>query len=351
MEPRDPRRARVAFLGDVMLGRGVGEEIARGDREPESFWGDTLEVLRAADLVVANLECAITTSTTRWTRTPKVFHFGAPPAAIDVLGAAGIRLVSLANNHVLDFELRGLLDTVRHLDEAGIAHVGAGADADAARRPAVVEANGLRIGMVAFTDNEPGWKAGPERPGTAFLDIDPREGALAEVERGVAAARGEGADVVVLSLHWGPNMVERPSSRFRAFARLAVECGVDLLHGHSAHVFQGVGLHRGRPILYDAGDFLDDYAIDPVLRNDRSLIFLADVEDGRVAGLEMVPVRLSYAEVNRATGRDLEEVRRRMTALSDELGTRVVAENDVLRVEGVEPSQGGAAGGATGPPA
>ena len=111
----------LALVGDVMLGRGVAAEIERPDRAPESFWGDKLPLLRGADLVIANLECAVTTHPVPWTRYPKVFHFKAPPRATEVLRAAGVRLVSLANNHTLDFEEQGLLDTLDHLDAAGIA--------------------------------------------------------------------------------------------------------------------------------------------------------------------------------------------------------------------------------------
>ncbi|HBY94419.1 MAG TPA: poly-gamma-glutamate biosynthesis protein, partial [Chloroflexi bacterium] len=102
-------RMILALVGDVMLGRGVAMEIER--RPPESFWGDTLPMLRGADLVIGGLECAITTHRIPWTRTPKVFHFRAPPKAVDVLLASGIRCVPLANNHTLDFEEQGLLDT------------------------------------------------------------------------------------------------------------------------------------------------------------------------------------------------------------------------------------------------
>src|SRR5262249_24064988 len=127
----------VALVGDVMLGRGVAAEIEQ--RPPASFWGDALPLLRRADLVVAGLECAITHASVPWTRTPKVFHFRAPPAAVQVLRAAEIGLVALANNHTLDFEVAGLLDTIAFLDAAGIAHAGAGRNLAAARRPAIVE--------------------------------------------------------------------------------------------------------------------------------------------------------------------------------------------------------------------
>lgn len=321
---------RLALVGDVMLGRGVAAEIEL--RPPESFWGDMLPVLRRADLAIANLECAITTHPHPWTRYPKVFHFKAPPKATAVLRTANIRLVSLANNHILDFEEEGLLDTLRYLDEAGIAHAGAGRNLEEARRPAVVEAGGTRVGMVAFTDNEPPWAAGPNRPGTNFLAIAPDEETLSVVEESIHAARAAGAEIVILSLHWGPNMVERPPTPFREFARAAVERGADAIYGHSAHIFQGVEVYRHRPILYDTGDFLDDYAVDPILRNDRSVCFLLEGEGATLRELRMIPARLHYARVERAQGEDRAWIVERMQALSAEFGTRVELADGEMRV-------------------
>lgn len=312
----------LALAGDVMLGRGVAAEI--GHRSPASFWGDLRPLLLGADLVLANLECAITTHAAPWRRTPKVFHFRAPPAAVEVLKTGGVGVVSLANNHVLDFEEEGLADTIRYLDTAGIPHAGAGENLKAASKPAIVEVAGLKVGVVAFTDNEPGWAAGVERPGTNYLAMGRDTHALETVEQGLASARDRGADFVILSLHWGPNMVLRPPASFREFAAAALDLGADLIHGHSAHVFQGVEIRRGRPILYDTGDVLDDYAVDPVLRNDRSFIFLADVDIGGVRGLRMAPVRLRYAVVNLAKGRDAKEACARMQELSAEMDTRLV---------------------------
>lgn len=313
-----------------MLGRGVAEEIGR--RPPTSFWGDTLPTLRSADLLIAGLECAITTSNTPWTRTPKVFHFRAPPEAVEVLRAAGIRLVSLANNHILDFEVPGLLDTLAYLDAAGIAHAGAGRDLAEARRPALVEAAGVQVGMIAFTDNEPEWAAEPDQPGTSYIPIRPAEPVLQIVAESAMEARIQGAQVVILSLHWGPNMRQRPPRHFRQFAREVLARGVDLIYGHSAHIFQGIEVAHSKPILYDTGDFLDDYAVDPVLRNDQSLIFMADVEPQGVRELRMLPVRLGYAVVNQAAEPDQTEICDRMTALSAELGTAVERTDSILRV-------------------
>ncbi|MHC4419186.1 MAG: CapA family protein [Planctomycetota bacterium] len=311
--------ATIAFIGDVMLGRGVNELI--GHNDPESFWGDVLPVLQAADAVVANLECAITGCREPWDRTPKVFHFRARPEAVAVLRAARVGCVSLANNHTLDFQETGLLETLAHLEAAGIRYAGAGPDLDAARAIAVIDAGGLRLGVAALTDNEPPFAAGPGHPGTNYLDLSGAPEARDRVEQAVAAARGAGTDLAVLSLHWGPNMVVSPPPPFRDLARAAVEAGADLVYGHSAHIFQGIEIHRQRPILYDTGDFLDDYAVDATLRNDWSFLFLLDVDGTRMRRLRLRPVRLTYAEVNFAAGDELEAIRRRMRALCGEFET------------------------------
>jgi poly-gamma-glutamate synthesis protein (capsule biosynthesis protein) len=322
--------ATIAFIGDVMLGRGVDELIGR--RPPESFWGDVGPVLRAADAVVANLECAITARHTPWNKTSKAFHFRARPQAVAVLRAANVRCVSLANNHTLDYQETGLLETLSNLEAAGIRCAGAGPDLDAAGAIAVIDAGGVRLGVAAFTDNEPPFAAGPARPGTSYLDIDGDPQAGRRVARATAAARDAGADLVVLSLHWGPNMVASPPPRFRDFARAAIDGSVDLVYGHSAHVFQGIEVYRQRPILYDTGDFLDDYAIDAKLRNDWSFVFLLDVDGGRMQRLRLRPVRLTYAEVNFAAGDELAAIRTRMRALCGEFDTRLTDTEEGIEI-------------------
>ena len=112
-----------------------------------------------------------------------------------------------------------------------------------------------------------------------------------------------------------------------------LDAGAHLFHGHSAHVFQGAEASGGRVLLYDAGDFVDDYAVDPTLRNDQGLLFLARVEPGRVLGLEAVPVRIGHCQVNVAGEPDRTEIAERFGQLSAELGARVADAGDHLRLE------------------
>jgi poly-gamma-glutamate synthesis protein (capsule biosynthesis protein) len=321
----------LALTGDVMLGRGVNETL--GTVRPEEPWGDTLPLLLSADLRIINLECAVTEHKRPWSRTPKVFHFRADPVAVDVLRAAHIDACSLANNHTLDFEEQGLLDTLGHLEDAGIRYAGAGRDREAAARPALLDVAPDRVALVAFTDNEPPFAAGPAKPGTNYLPISMEPEVLRRVEEAVGAAREAGAQVVVFSNHWGPNMVERPRETFRRFARAVVDRGADVYYGHSAHVFQGVEIYRGKPILYDTGDFIDDYAVDPALRNDRSFLFRVSVDGGELRRLELYPVTLPYSRVELARGAEREAILDRMVALSSEMGTTFSRREDRLVFE------------------
>jgi poly-gamma-glutamate capsule biosynthesis protein CapA/YwtB (metallophosphatase superfamily) len=325
----------LGLVGDVMLGRGVDEAL-KDYRRSEKLWGDTLSVLEAADLRVINLECAITTHENPWSRTPKTFHFRADPSrAVRVLRAARIDACSLANNHTLDFEEEGLLDTLEYLDGAGIRHAGAGRDLEEAARPAILGGpDPEKVALLAFTDNEPAFAALVGRPGTNYLPTSLEPEVLDQVEAAIAGAREAGADTILFSNHWGPNMVERPRDIFRRFARSVVDRGADVYYGHSAHVFQGVEVYRGKPILYDTGDFIDDYAVDARLRNDRSFVFLVSVERGEFRRLKLFPVVLPFAKTRLATGGERREILRRMERLSAELGTRFLRREGALVLEG-----------------
>jgi poly-gamma-glutamate capsule biosynthesis protein CapA/YwtB (metallophosphatase superfamily) len=269
-------------------------------------------------------------------RTPKVFHFRAQPSAIETLRTARIEACSLANNHTLDFEEQGLLDTLEHLDAAGIRHAGAGRTQEEAVDPAIliVPADHThQVALLAFTDNEPSFAAGPDRPGTNYLPVSLRPEVLRRVEGAVSAVREMGVDTVLFSNHWGPNMVQRPNEIFRRFARAVIDLGVDIYYGHSAHVFQGVEIYHGKPILYDTGDFIDDYAVNRELRNDWSFFFRVSVEEGRFERLDLIPVKLSYARVDLATSGEREIILDRMERLSAEMGTVFARREDALVLE------------------
>lgn len=311
-----------------MLGRLMNDALRRsGTAYP---WGDTLPLLRSTDLRLINLECVIAESGEPWTRTPKVFHFRADPSAMETLRIAGIDCVSLANNHVLDYGETALREMLDRLDKAHIRYAGAGHDLAEASRPAILQANEIRIAVVAFTDNQPEWAATPSQLGVNFVPISPD--GVARLEDAIAAATAH-ADLVICSAHWGPNMRQRPTREFQDFAHRLIDLGVDLIHGHSAHVFQGIEVYRGKPILYDTGDFVDDYAVDPELRNDRSFLFLLALSPTGVTGIDLLPMLISHCQVNRATGEDFDQACATMQQLSAELGSQLELRPEGLRLQ------------------
>jgi len=309
----------LAFVGDIMLGRHIDNRI--GTTRPRDFWGDTLSVLQSADAVIGNLECPITLHPLQWRRTWKAFRFRARPQAVDVLEAANVRMVNLANNHMLDFQEEGLRDTIAYLGKAGIGHAGAGRDAYDAAKPALIDVAGVKIGMIGFTDRMPEWRAGHCAPGINYVKLKNDNVTLNMVRHLIADARRDGADIVVVSYHWGPNLRTSPPRHFRDFARRAIELGADVIHGHSAHLFQGVELHRGGLILYDTGNILDDYWIFPGIRTDNSFIFNVEFEGGRFKRLETVPVVQDRTSVRLAEGADFKTIQTQMIRRCRPFGT------------------------------
>lgn len=326
--------ATIAFVGDLMLGRKISRALpARG---PEWFWGDVLPVLKGADAVIANLESPVMSG--RHDRNAwKTFHFRADPAAVEILKCANVRFVSLANNHALDFGASGLRHSLDVLDGAGIAHAGAGIAREQAQAPVTLRVGPLNIGIIAATDNMRTFAAGETRAGVNFIGtMTGKRRALEWIAASVAALRKSGADLVVLALHWGPNMRTRPPSWFRAFARAAIDRGVDILHGHSAHVVQGIERYRDGLILYDTGNFIDDYWKFPFRKTHWSFVFLLDVGAAKAMRLRLIPVHVHTPDhrspVQRATGSAAMAICARMRMLCGELGTQVVQTVDGLEV-------------------
>ena len=320
--------ARLGFVGDVMLGRGVDERWADGP--PTGVWGTMLDRVRPLDGLFCNLECCLSTRGSQ--RPGRTYHFrAAPDWAVPALRAGEVTWASLANNHVLDYGPGAFADTLERLGSGGIAHAGAGPTLAAALEPSVVSVGGLDVAVVAFTDRSPSYGAGTDAPGTAFARIDPTAPRTRRlVDASLVRAREADPDLLVASLHWGPNWEVRPSRRQRRFARLLVDRGVDLVHGHSAHVVQGVEVYRGRPIVYDAGDFVDDYAVKPGLHNDRSFLFELAVAGGELSALRLVPVEIVDEAADRAGEGAARWLRARMRERSAPFGTTLRRDGDGL---------------------
>jgi poly-gamma-glutamate synthesis protein (capsule biosynthesis protein) len=316
----------VALAGDTMLGRKVGERLAADPARP-LVAPEVAEIVRDAGLFLLNLECCIATGGEPWPAPGKPFFFRAPPAAAEVLAGLGVDCVTLANNHALDFGRAALSETLERLAAVGIAYAGAGPDLRAARRPVRLRApDGTRVTVFGVTDHPRDYAAGPDSAGVAHADL--HEGVPGWLTEAVAEAAAVG-EVVLVSPHWGPNMTDVPVPHVRRAGEALMAAGATLIAGHSAHVFHGV--QDG--ILWDMGDFLDDYAVDPSLRNDLSLLFLVEVEAGRPRRLRAVPLKLEFCFTRLAEGEEARWIEERFRRACAGMATEVAEEGGALVVE------------------
>ncbi len=324
-----------------MLGRLVNNYL-NSINEPGGIWGDALNDLHQSDGIFVNLECVLTKSRKRGPKENPTFFFKADPKHVAVLKAAGVNHCSLANNHILDYGPQGLQDTLATLDKADIKHAGAGSNLTAATRGSDLETKGLKIRVFSFTDNEPGWQAKKTGAGTNYLPIDTRDGRYLSLLEKVDRAKNEGC-LVVISAHWGPNMVRKPSRRHVDFARSLINSGVDIFYGHSAHVFQAVEVYKQKVIFYDTGQMIDDYAVDPILRNDESFLFEVRTDNRAIREVILKPVRIRIKlalngpiprkiQLEKLSGQEAGEVNRKMADLCRLFKTPLTKDGNNLRI-------------------
>jgi len=278
--PQGDRRVTLMAVGDMMLGRTIGEMIEKeGVEAPFQFTADTL---MSADITVGNLECPITS---RGEAEPKTYAFRAPLAAGDSLAQAGFDLVSLANNHVLDYGTIGLEDTLNKLSAAGVHSVGAGINKSEAYAPVFMEIEGLRLAFLAFADIPPAdydyreWEAGPNKPGIAWAHIE-------EVRDGVIHAK-ENADVVIVLVHNGYEIIQNVFGAQQEIAHLAIDSGASLVIGSHPHVLQRIESYKDGLIAYSMGNFVFDNFLFPP---NYSAILSVELSPNGIESFEMIDV-------------------------------------------------------------
>jgi len=314
---------RLAFVGDVMLGRKVNELLRRN--RAAYPWGDTLQVIRGADWRCANLECVLCDPAPLSSWSPKVFHFRADASNVAVLEAAGIDAVSLANNHSLDFGRDAMLEMLRTLDIAGIAHSGAGANLERASQSSIGFVKGLKIGLISFTDNESKWEATAVKAGIFYVPIEKEDERTTGLLDLVRQTRGR-VDCLVVAAHWGSNWGYKPNREHTVLAHKLIDVGADLIFGHSPHVCRGIEIYKERPIFYSAGDYIDDYAVSHADRNDRSFLFFVELEERRIRSVKLVPTVIRNCQALIARDSEAEEIATKMIELCTAIGTQPIVE-------------------------
>jgi poly-gamma-glutamate synthesis protein (capsule biosynthesis protein) len=294
-------------------------------------WGDALDELRqmAPDARVVNIETAITASEDHF---DKGINYRMNPKNLPCLIAGGVDCCCLANNHVLDWGVRGLSETIDSLRRAGITHTGAGLNVEEAQAPAVLELQDRgRVIIYSFGDATSGiplsWAAGPNTPGV-FLLKELSDEAVRRMQELILREKRPG-DIVVASIHWGGNWDYSISHEQKDFAhRLIDEAGVDLIYGHSSHHIKGIEVYRNKLVLYGCGDFLNDYEgiqSYPGFRSDLGLMYFASIDrkSRGLLSLQMTPTMVRHFRVGRASGADLLSLANLANRECSKLGTRV----------------------------
>ncbi|MEK3876712.1 CapA family protein [Paenibacillus sp. FSL M7-0420] len=241
------KTVKLSFAGDIIFSGKAGALL---EQKGYDYSYSALDgMFKKDDLTVVNLETPITTRGVGAKN--KQFVFKGPPKALDALKAAGVDAVNLANNHTLDQGEEGLLDTLKHLGERGIPHVGAGRNSQEAYSAQYFERNGIKIALLGFTRVMPviEWKAEAGKPGLASV-YDSAEGLKA-----IAAAKQK-ADVVVVVVHWGRERMEQYDKTQQALGHSFIDAGADLVMGGHPHVLQGIEPYKGKWIAYSTGNFI-----------------------------------------------------------------------------------------------
>jgi len=355
------RAVRLFLCGDVMTGRGIDQVLqhpcdpalhesyvhsaidyvrlaeARNGPIPRPvgpsyIWGAALHEWHRAqpDARIVNLETSITRCEDY---DDKGINYRMSPEDTECLSAAKIDCCVLANNHVLDWGRGGLLDTVAELRRLKIRTAGAGHNIDEATAPAVLPIAGKgRVLVFSYALASSGvprsWSAKAGGAGVSFLG-DLSEATAGGVSDHIARAR-QPDDMIVVSLHWGPNWGYDVLPEQRHFAHALIDHGeVSIVHGHSSHHAKAIEVYRDRLILYGCGDFINDYeGIEGYedYRSDLALMYFADISppDGKLAALDIVPLQIRQFRLNRASAQDVDFMRQQLGRESRHFGAEFI---------------------------
>lgn len=324
----EPEKINIIAVGDIMLGRRVGSGLEKQKDGYIYAFEEVADTLRKGDVIFGNLEDPITESTTSLDKNGKII-LKAKPAALSAIQYAGFNLLSLANNHMLDYYARGLLDTMDLLDSAGIRHSGAGRNIDDARKLCVIEKKGIKTGLLSYTDMAETVFNG--NPRISFAAGEDKAGVAPRVFEYIREDIGyaqKDADILIISLHWGIEESFEVTDDQRKFAHDLIDLGADMVLGHHPHQFQGMEIYNGKLIAYSLGNFIFDQN-DP--ENQESFILDMDFTKEGLTALSAIPVRtIGKIRVVPQTGTNASGLLDREAVLSEKLGSKCHIEDNKL---------------------
>lgn len=275
------RPITLLFTGDIMLDRGVEFAVNKYGQSDWKFpFFQTREFLKRADILFGNLEGPISD---KGAKVGSIYSFRADPEVIDGLTYAGFDILSVANNHILDYSRLAMEDTFLRLEDAGINYVGGGFSKKEARSPIIKEVKGTKIAFLAYTNaGSEYWQAGENNSGIAWLDE--------KIADDIKIAK-EKADLVVVSMHFGEEYQIQPNAGQRHFAYLAIDSGADLVVGHHPHVAQPIEQYKQGYIAYSLGNFVFDQGFSEETM--KGLLLKVLVRSGKIKEVIPIDVRIN----------------------------------------------------------
>lgn len=273
-------------VGDIMLSRNVEQKMIQKNDWLYPF-RETYQVTTTGDIVFANLESPIIKGPIIETGQ---MVFRTDPQSVEGLKFGGFNMLSLANNHMKNFGQEGIEKTIEYLDEAGITHTGAGLTIEEARQPAIIEAQGIKFGFVAYTDNSftpNNYEATENRAGSPFLS---QQTLIKDIEK-----LKNKVDVIVISMHAGTEYSTRPNQKQINFAHTAIDNGATLVIGHHPHVVQLIEQYKDGYILYSLGNFIFDQMWSEPTR--KSVIATITFKNEVIESVDLTPLKIyDYAQ-------------------------------------------------------
>src|SRR5579871_6661408 len=274
----------LAFTGDIMMGGSAAYKLKT--EGPDSFFTHTEVLLKQADIAMGNLEGPLGTGGAKFPH--KKYNLLVDPSAATGLAHAGFKLLTLANNHTMDFGEEALQSTLAALDLQGLQHCGAGMDDAAARKPAWFEIKGHKVAVLAYSLTYPTeYWATAAHPGCAAASGP-------DMKDDITKARRLGADIVVVCCHWGQEKHTRLRWYQPTLAHLAIDAGADAVVCHHPHIWQQLEVYKGKPIAYAIGNF----AFGTVTSISQSgILYLTFGERGKWLGGDIVPLDVFNSQV------------------------------------------------------
>ncbi|MCX6753869.1 MAG: CapA family protein [Candidatus Nomurabacteria bacterium] len=241
-------KTTLVFVGDMMFDRGVKTSVNNNFDGDYNKLFENLNELKEADILFANLEGPVSDI---GNNVGSKYSFRMDPNILPVIKNAGFDIVSFANNHVGDWNVKAFGDTLNRLDNIGILKTGAGINKEDAEKPVIIDKNGVKFGFLGFSDVGPAWmEAKIDKPGI-LLASDPRLPLIIQNAKVLS-------DVLIVSIHWGDEYKTIHNTRQDNLAKIAIDSGADMVIGHHPHVIEDVEIYKDKPIVYSLGNFIFD---------------------------------------------------------------------------------------------